>query len=169
MAFLVTDLVFFSKFPELPSANAPKGIRSIVAAVARCRFKASNADTDEVVLFQILNLLLACLLSPVGHLLTNKLVYEITQTCFKMSTQDHLSGTSPVCWTHNLVLLRKAAEMTLMEMVRYIFSNFHGHQIEVSSESENEVWSPIGKRNLSRLSSNPTPKSTNPWILLLNS
>eukprot|EP01126_Amoeba_proteus_P058813 TRINITY_DN7638_c0_g1_i8.p1 TRINITY_DN7638_c0_g1~~TRINITY_DN7638_c0_g1_i8.p1 ORF type:complete len:770 (+),score=163.45 TRINITY_DN7638_c0_g1_i8:631-2940(+) len=39
----------------------------------------------------------------------------MVQTCFKMSIQKHLS-----------VLLRKAAEMTLIEMIQCIFSSFNG-------------------------------------------
>jgi len=134
-AVALTSVLKFIKcgFLELPGSNPVKGIRSIVTTVARCRFKASDSDTDELVLYKILNLLQACLVCPFGHLITNKLVYEITQTCFKMSTQDHLS-----------VLLRKAAEMTLLEMVRCIFSNFYGRQQLQAGDTDvgPEVWSP---------------------------
>lgn len=48
---------------------------------------------DEVVLTKILNVLRKCVQVDAGALLSDQSVYDMVQTCFKMSIQMHLSGT----------------------------------------------------------------------------
>jgi brefeldin A-resistance guanine nucleotide exchange factor 1 len=100
-------------FIQEDSPNASLAMRNIADAVTRCRFEATDPDTDEVVLMKIQRVLLALLESPQGHLLSDQIINDMIQTCFKMSIQTRLS-----------VLLRKSAEMTLIEMVRRIFTNY---------------------------------------------
>jgi brefeldin A-resistance guanine nucleotide exchange factor 1 len=64
----------------------------IAETVTHCRFEATDPDSDEVVLMRILRVLLACLRCPAGYLLTDDLVYETVQTCYRMSVQLRLSG-----------------------------------------------------------------------------
>jgi hypothetical protein len=67
---------------------------AIADAVTHCRFEATDNDSDEVVLFKILRVLLACLRCPAGALLSDHAVCEMLQTCFRMSVQVRLSGRS---------------------------------------------------------------------------
>lgn len=120
------------------SVKPAKGICSIVTDVALCRFEATDSTSDEVVLMKILNVLLACLQSSSGHLLSNKLVYEMIQTCFKMSTQTRLS-----------VLLRKTAEMVLVDMVHHIFSRFYALALKHDSQEASEHPPPKATRSAS--------------------
>lgn len=141
-------------FLAVGNAYSERGVRSIVLAVARCRFKTLDNDTTQIVLFRILNLLKLCLTSPVGALLTNKLVYEMTQTCFKMSTQIHLNA-----------LLRKAAEMTLIEMVYFIFSQFNGSNLcDEAGEKELDEWR--GEEVFSNVASPVAPSTPLPGSIV---
>jgi len=121
------------------SSNPAKGIRHIVQAVSLCRFSGSDPVTDELVLMKILNVLLVCLQSPAGHLLSNKLVFEMIQTCFKMSKQTRLS-----------MLLRKAAEKTLQDMVQCVFSRHYtndketGFNVGEKGDKDSNISSEIG-------------------------
>lgn len=73
--------------------NRARAIRGIVLNVSRCRFEATDHDVDDVVLVRILRVLEASLHCEAGHLLTNSRVFEMIQTCFKMSVQTRLPCT----------------------------------------------------------------------------
>lgn len=75
------------------SQNAAKGIRIVVTSILQCKFEGTDSEMNELVLMKILNTLLACLKVPAGQLLTNNLIYEMIQTCFKLSIQMKLSST----------------------------------------------------------------------------
>eukprot|EP01098_Paradermamoeba_levis_P012378 TRINITY_DN5400_c0_g1_i1.p1 TRINITY_DN5400_c0_g1~~TRINITY_DN5400_c0_g1_i1.p1 ORF type:complete len:267 (+),score=47.53 TRINITY_DN5400_c0_g1_i1:219-1019(+) len=93
--------------------QAEKAMSNLAEAVIHCRFEATDPENDEIVLFKILNVLLEVIRCPAGILLRDELVYEIIQSCFRMSIQ---SRSSP--------LLRKTAETTLSEIIHVLFSNF---------------------------------------------
>eukprot|EP01120_Amphizonella_sp_Union-15-10_P005348 TRINITY_DN16101_c0_g1_i1.p1 TRINITY_DN16101_c0_g1~~TRINITY_DN16101_c0_g1_i1.p1 ORF type:complete len:236 (+),score=19.96 TRINITY_DN16101_c0_g1_i1:64-708(+) len=88
-------------------------ICSIVEAVTSCRFEATDPDLDAVVLMMIVKVLQECLLSKPGEDLTDELVHELVQTAFTMAIQLSLS-----------VLLRKTAEMSLVQIIQCIFSRY---------------------------------------------
>jgi len=102
---------FLSTFINENSPNVAKSIESIAEAVTHCRFEATDPDSDEVVLMKILQVLESCIQSPVVIFLSEDLVMEMIQTCFRMSSQIRLSE-----------LLRKIAERTLVEMVQSLFT-----------------------------------------------
>jgi brefeldin A-resistance guanine nucleotide exchange factor 1 len=64
----------------------------VADTVTHCRFEATDPESDDVVLMKILRVLLACLVCPAGHLLTDDLVWSMLQTCFRMSIQSRLGG-----------------------------------------------------------------------------
>lgn len=99
-------------------SNAARAMAQIAEAATHCRFEATDPDSDEVVLMRILQVLLACVRSPSGLLLTEDVVYEIVRTCFRMTVQPRLSE-----------LLRRCAESTLLEMVQILFTNYNPKEI----------------------------------------
>jgi len=56
------------------------------------RFEATDVDLDEVVLMMLVRILRDTLESPMGSELTDDIVFEMFQTCFKMAIQVRLSG-----------------------------------------------------------------------------
>eukprot|EP01122_Echinamoeba_exundans_P009392 TRINITY_DN3314_c0_g1_i1.p1 TRINITY_DN3314_c0_g1~~TRINITY_DN3314_c0_g1_i1.p1 ORF type:complete len:1532 (-),score=259.60 TRINITY_DN3314_c0_g1_i1:126-4721(-) len=127
-------------FLGLDRQGSIRGIEEIGAAVTHCRFEGTDPETDEVVLTKILNVLRKAVQVEAGALLSDQLVYDMVQTCFKMSIQMHLS-----------VLLRKSAELALMEIVQHVFGVYGSsrkHQTEQAA-----VTLLTQSSNLQRLSS----------------
>lgn len=89
---------------------AREALRSLVAAVAHCRFEATDHESDEVVLARILAVLRAAVESEGGPSIGPRLLYEAMQTCYKMSLQGRLS-----------LLLRRHAEATLLALVQTLW------------------------------------------------
>ena len=108
--FLVYDLL--RRLPDV----APAMI-AIATSVTHCKFEATDAVSDEVVLMKILEVLKACLLCSSGCHLSDEAVCQMMETCFSMCFQMRLSE-----------LLRKAAEQTLIIMVQTLFGKLR--QIE---------------------------------------
>ena len=74
--------------PSLPSA-----ISSLAHAVTHCKFEATDAVSDEVVLDRILRLLRVCVLSEAGqNALDDKGICEMLEAAFGMCFQGRVSG-----------------------------------------------------------------------------
>eukprot|EP00080_Pristionchus_pacificus_P016438 PDM76458.1 gbf-1 [Pristionchus pacificus] len=97
---------------DASSVKAAHTVESIAQAVTHTKFiGGANAGSDECVLFEILHVLRALLLSPAGRLLSNEAVCDMMQSCFRICFELHLSE-----------LLRKAARTTLADMTQLIFT-----------------------------------------------
>ncbi|GMT18525.1 hypothetical protein PFISCL1PPCAC_9822, partial [Pristionchus fissidentatus] len=97
---------------DASSVKAAHTVESISQAVTHTKFiGGANAGSDECVLFEILHVLRALLLSPAGRLLSNEAVCDMMQSCFRICFETHLSE-----------LLRKAARTTLADMTQLIFT-----------------------------------------------
>ncbi|GMR39829.1 hypothetical protein PMAYCL1PPCAC_10024, partial [Pristionchus mayeri] len=97
---------------DASSVKAAHTVESIAQAVTHTKFVGgANAGSDECVLFEILHVLRALLLSPAGRLLSNEAVCDMMQSCFRICFELHLSE-----------LLRKAARTTLADMTQLIFT-----------------------------------------------
>jgi len=105
--------------------NAAKAMSTITEIVTHCRFEATAPDSDEVVLATILDVLLTCLKCPAGFMLSDEMVMEMIQTCFRMSVQSRMSE-----------LLRKRAERTLLEMVQTVFTSSARSNLASTGASE---------------------------------
>ena len=81
-----------SAFVGGDTPGAAKAMVQVADTVTHCRFEATDPESDDVVLMKILRVLLACLVCPAGHLLTDDLVWSMLQTCFRMSIQARLGG-----------------------------------------------------------------------------
>jgi brefeldin A-resistance guanine nucleotide exchange factor 1 len=84
-------------FVTLDSNGVARAIEDIGAAVTNCRFEGTDPETDEVVLIKILKVLSKCIQVDAGAVMSDQLVYDMVQTCFKMSIQMHLSGSYIQC------------------------------------------------------------------------
>lgn len=114
-------------FIDVKSPSAAKAMSQIADTVTHCRFEVTNPDVDDVVLMKILRVLLACLCCPAGVLLTDDLVCEMVQTCYRMTTQGRICE-----------LLRKTAEHAIMEIVHVLFliDRRHAHRVLDPAEGD---------------------------------
>jgi brefeldin A-resistance guanine nucleotide exchange factor 1 len=80
------------------------------AAITHCRFEASDTVADEVVLLRILKLMEGMLSRPEGELLGDESVCEMMETGLSMCCQNRLSE-----------VLRRSAEMSMVNMCQVIF------------------------------------------------
>jgi hypothetical protein len=93
------------------SPRAKEAINQIAVAISGCRFEATDAENDEVVLMKLLEVVMHCLSCPAGPLLYSANVWSLAQTCFKLSRQ-----------TQSSALLRNTAENTLTHVVLTVFN-----------------------------------------------
>ena len=82
-----------------------------VNAVVSCRFEPTNEYGDEVVLMQLLEVMVNLIRSPAGSYITNKNIWHMVLTSFRLATDSSLSE-----------LLRSTAANSLSHMVLTIFS-----------------------------------------------
>ncbi|TPX32616.1 hypothetical protein SmJEL517_g04294 [Synchytrium microbalum] len=102
----ITYGILDPKSPHLPSAMS-----SLAHAVTHCKFEATDAVSDEVVLDRILRLLRVCVVSEAGlNALDDKGICEMIEAAFGMCFQGRVSE-----------LLRRAAEQTLVVIVQALF------------------------------------------------
>ncbi|CAL8090226.1 unnamed protein product [Calicophoron daubneyi] len=101
----------------LPSTG-PGSIHSIAVAAeaiadagTQARFVGTDRSSDEVVLMKVLHLLRTLLLVPAGVLLSDRVVREILQSCFRICFEPKLSE-----------LLRRTAELSLGSIIQLFFS-----------------------------------------------
>ena len=104
------------KFIDYGLVSETEMLGSVVAiadSVTKARFVGTDTSSDEVVLLRILNVLKELIVR--GYLtLTNELVCEIMQSCFRIAFEPRLSE-----------LLRKNAEQALVDMCRSLFSRIN--------------------------------------------
>lgn len=95
-------------------------IRLIAESVTKARFVGTDSSSDEVVLMRILSVLENLIVQPF-YSLTNGLVCEIMQSCFRIAFESRLSE-----------LLRKCAIKSLTEMVRALFGRISHFDQDIS-------------------------------------
>ena len=93
--------------------ETPRGaiaINEIAHAVSVCRFEATEAHVDEVVVLQMMELMVHCLRCDAGPLLSDELVWDMLQSCFRISRESKATE-----------LLSHTAENTVAHMILTIF------------------------------------------------
>ncbi|XP_057965367.1 ARF guanine-nucleotide exchange factor GNOM-like [Malania oleifera] len=98
---------------DLHTVNVEDAMHLIVDAVTSCRFEVTDPASEEVVLMKILQVLLACMKSKASVKLSDQLVCNIVNTCFRIVHQASSKGE----------LLQRIARHTMNELVRCIFSH----------------------------------------------
>lgn len=98
---------------DVSSKNAALAIQNTAKTVIGCEFESTDPDSDEVILSKILKVITKCVQIRAGYLLSQNLIYDMAHTCFKMSFQARSS-----------LVLRKSAEMALIEIIQFAFSSY---------------------------------------------
>ncbi|KAL4887478.1 hypothetical protein BJY04DRAFT_204386 [Aspergillus karnatakaensis] len=103
---------FFSyKIIDRNSPRISMAMQLLSAAITHCRFEASDSSADEIVLLRILKLMEGMLSGPEGELLGDESVCEMMETGLSMCCQVRLSE-----------VLRRSAEIAMVNMCQVIFS-----------------------------------------------
>ena len=102
-------------------------LNKLVTSVTHCKFEASEASTDEVVLVKILVLLYNVVSHPVlGRRLSDESICFVMETIFSMCFQVHSTD-----------ILRRTAEQYLIQMISHIFKGLAA-LMDIKTESEGE-------------------------------
>lgn len=96
-------------------------VKFIGESVTNARFVGTDSNGDEAVLMTILNVLESLIVMPF-YSLTNGIICEIMQSCFRIAFESRLSE-----------LLRKSAVKSLTEMVRALFNRISTFDKESSN------------------------------------
>ncbi|ODM17972.1 hypothetical protein SI65_06760 [Aspergillus cristatus] len=108
---LIAITKFFSY--DIVNRNSPRismAMQLLSAATTHCRFEATDSSADEIVLLRILKLMEGMLSRPEGELLGDESVCEMMETGLSMCCQVRLSE-----------VLRRSAEMAMVNMCQVIF------------------------------------------------
>ncbi|EED23263.1 guanine nucleotide exchange factor (Gea2), putative [Talaromyces stipitatus ATCC 10500] len=126
-------LVAVTKFLayDILNRHSPRisvAMQLLSAAITHCRFEASDTVADEVVLLRILKLMEGMLSRPEGELLGDESVCEMMETGLSMCCQNRLSE-----------LLRRSAEISMINMCQVIFVRLSAIDIEeVGDDAQNQ-------------------------------
>ncbi|KAK2792707.1 GDP/GTP exchange factor for ARF [Onygenales sp. PD_12] len=117
-------LVAITKFfaYNIISRDSPRlsmALQLLSAAITHCRFEASDSAADEIVLLRILKLMEGMLSRPEGELLGDESVCEMMETGLSMCCQVRLSE-----------VLRRSAEMSMINMCQVIFQRLGQLEVE---------------------------------------
>ncbi|KKZ67911.1 hypothetical protein EMCG_06440 [[Emmonsia] crescens] len=101
------------------SPRLSMALQLLSAAITHCRFEASDSSADEIVLLRILKLMEGMLSRPEGELLGDESVCEMMETGLSMCCQVRLSE-----------VLRRSAEMSMINMCQVIFQRLSQLDVE---------------------------------------
>jgi len=90
--------------------HAPDAANEVIEAVAACRFEQTDAQLDEVVLAELMDVLVCCIRGPLGQYVGDEAVWDALQTCF---VNRNLAVHSP--------MLNHIAETALEDILCYLF------------------------------------------------
>lgn len=81
-------------------------MNALSSAATHCKFEASDAASDELVLLRMLQVLQATLTSECGQVLSDEAVCEMMETGLSMCCQMRLTGKGPVTivWMSRLLM-----------------------------------------------------------------
>ncbi|KAL4942541.1 hypothetical protein BDV06DRAFT_222063 [Aspergillus oleicola] len=111
LALLALTKFFSYKIIDRSSPRISMAMQLLSAAITHCRFEASDSAADEIVLLRILKLMEGMLSRPEGELLGDESVCEMMETGLSMCCQVRLSE-----------VLRRSAEIAMVNMCQIIFS-----------------------------------------------
>ncbi|KAL0041048.1 hypothetical protein WJX77_003321 [Trebouxia sp. C0004] len=97
--------------------QATEAMHAIADAVTQCKFEATDPAADEVVLYKILQVLVACMRCPGRDLLTNDNIISIFQACFRIG---HYQTERSKDMSE---LLTQASRQIMIEMVSIVFKS----------------------------------------------
>ncbi|SAL99274.1 hypothetical protein [Absidia glauca] len=108
-------------------------MNALSSAATHCKFEASDAASDELVLLRMLQVLQATLTSECGQVLSDEAVCEMMETGLSMCCQMRLTD-----------MLRRSAEHVMMKMVISIFERLKTLEdewqlVDTPTEPDNDV------------------------------
>ncbi|KAJ7544085.1 hypothetical protein O6H91_09G064300 [Diphasiastrum complanatum] len=115
---------------DAKTAYMDEAMHSIVDAVTSCRFEVTDPVSEEAVLMKILQVLLACVKSEMGRVLSHRDVCNVVNTCFRVV---HQSGSKSE-------LLQRTARLTMRELVQAIFSHLPELDFQAQADEGKVVW-----------------------------
>lgn len=123
-------LVAITKFfaYDIISRTSPRlsmAMQLLSAATTHCRFEATDSSADEIVLLRILKLMEGMLARPEGELLGDESVCEMMETGLSMCCQVRLSE-----------VLRRSAEIAMVNMCQVIFTRLTRLEVPVSNPDD---------------------------------
>ncbi|KAE8146240.1 hypothetical protein BDV25DRAFT_54439 [Aspergillus avenaceus] len=126
-------LVALTKFfaYNIISRDSPRlsmAMQLLSAAITHCRFEASDSAADEIVLLRILKLMEGMLSRPEGDLLGDESVCEMMETGLSMCCQVRLSE-----------VLRRSAEMVMVNMCQILFSRLSHLNVQAELDTPSET------------------------------
>lgn len=136
-------LVAITKFfnYNIVNRDSPRlsvALQLLSAAITHCRFEASNTPADEVVLLRILKLMEGMLSRPEGELLGDESVCEMMETGLSMCCQVRLSE-----------VLRRSAEMAMVNMCQVIFQRLSQLKVDTIGSGPTHVTGKVtGSENI---------------------
>ncbi|EGC44565.1 Sec7 domain-containing protein [Histoplasma capsulatum var. duboisii H88] len=117
---LISITKFFSyNIINRDSPRLSMALQLLSAAVTHCRFEATDSAADEIVLLRILKLMEGMLSRTEGELLGDESVCEMMETGLSMCCQVRLSE-----------VLRRSAEMSMINMCQVIFQRLSQLDVE---------------------------------------
>ncbi|KAK1146081.1 GDP/GTP exchange factor for ARF [Aspergillus melleus] len=123
LALVALTKIFSYNIIGRDSPRLSMAMQLLSAAITHCRFEASDSAADEIVLLRILKLMEGVLSRPEGDLLGDESVCEMMETGLSMCCQVRLSE-----------VLRRSAEMAMVNMCQVIFMRLSHLEIAESSE-----------------------------------
>ncbi|KAJ3412584.1 GDP/GTP exchange factor for ARF [Chytridiales sp. JEL 0842] len=127
----LTSVETFIKYKILDANHPglPQAMSALTHSVTHCKFEATDAVSDEVVLAKILRLIRVTVMSEAGQkTLDDKGICEMVETGFGMCFQSRVSE-----------LLRRSAEQTLVVLVQALFERLSAtvkareHELRIQS------------------------------------
>ncbi|KAI7908041.1 uncharacterized protein BX663DRAFT_492785 [Cokeromyces recurvatus] len=134
---------------NIHNSRIATAMNALTSAATHCKFEASDAASDELVLLRMLQVLQMAITSECGQVLSDEAVCEMMETGLSMCCQMRLSE-----------MLRRSAEHVMINMVIAIFERLKNlddewQLIESSNEAIEEPTDP--HMSTSNFSSSPTP------------
>lgn len=125
LALIAITKFFAYNIINRDSPRLSMAMQLLSAAITHCRFEASDTAADEIVLLRILKLMEGMLSRPEGELLGDESVCEMMETGLSMCCQVRLSE-----------VLRRSAEMAMVNMCQVIFMRLSRLDEEAGPGSE---------------------------------
>ncbi|KAI9483078.1 MAG: hypothetical protein EXX96DRAFT_478742 [Benjaminiella poitrasii] len=137
---------------NIHNSRIASAMNALSSAATHCKFEASDAASDELVLLRMLQLLQMAITSKCGQVLSDEAVCEMMETGLSMCCQMRLTE-----------MLRRSAEHVMINMVIAIFERLKNLEDEWQFvEPPNDVTEETVDPHMStpKTSLTPTPQST---------
>lgn len=120
------SIMKFIQYGLVQTTESRGSVILIGESVTKARFVSNDSSTDEVVLMRILNVLRELIVRGFSSL-SNEVICEIVQSCFRIAFEKRLSE-----------LLRRSAEAALTDIVRSLFLRLHTFPDSISNSTSQQ-------------------------------